>query len=142
MCGMNKYLAGRALSLALLFLTTSMSKAMETSDFDTLSDANKVNYMAFLVEGTSDSFKAQGKADDAKKLIDLFTTLAADQKGSIGAEAFFAQVNSARDYNKRHPNNTIEMEQIFLMVLNKFNLDTDLGALETLSSNFKPSVPK
>lgn len=127
--------------MVLILLFPSVAQAMETADFYTLSDANKKNYLILMIEGTRDNLTAQGKVDDAKKVVDLFTTEAPDKKGSIGAEGFFGEANSARAFNKKHPDNLIEMEQVFLFTINKFKLDTDLGDLEKLSATFKPSPP-
>jgi hypothetical protein len=97
MNGFNKFLAKSFLSGAMLF--TGVAQAMQIPQFDKIADSDQNEYVADLVQGAEKLLVADGKADQAQKVSQLFTTNLGTDKVSVGMVEFLSNLDRFRVFD-------------------------------------------
>ncbi len=136
-----------AASVALLW--TSTAQAMEIQQFDKMSQDDRAEYISELISGAEKALTAEGKADQAEKIENLFTTNAPDGNTSIGMSQFMLDLAKARlaDAQRalKDPNaHRLEVEDAMLVTLKKnyIPLSQDfIRNFRALNRNFQPKHP-
>ena len=136
----NKVLAATFLSAAMLF--SGAAQAMTIQQFDKMANDDQAEYVSELVSGAEKVLTDEGKADQAKKVENLFTTNAPDGNTSIGMSQFMItlalmRLNDAKNAVD-HPNDPrLEVEDTMFLMLQKNRVELP-DSFFTVNKNFKP----
>ena len=133
-----------SLIVAALFLTRS-AEAMEIHNFDQMASADQGEYVAELVQGAQKVLIADGKADLADKVHQLFTKKIGNDQISAGMAEFMINLARARvaDANNlvKNPNTRrIEVEDAMAVTLKKNDIILPQSFF-TVNNGFKPQNP-
>ncbi len=122
---------------------------MEIQQFDKMAQDDRAEYVSELISGAEQVLTAEGKADQAEKIANLFTTNAPDGNTSIGMSQFMLDLAKARlaDAQRalKDPNaHRLEVEDAMLVTLKKnyIPLSQDfIRNFRALNRNFQPKHP-
>ncbi len=133
-----------AVSVALLL--TSAAQAMEIQQFDKMAQDDRAEYVSELISGAEKVLTAEGKADQAGKIENLFTTNPSDSHASIGMNDFMITLAKARlaDAQRalKDPNaKRVQVEDAMAVMLKNLHGIVLPRNFFTVNSGFQPKFP-
>ena len=146
---MNLFRFLPAMVIAAVMPLSGTGQAMEIQQFDKMANDDQAEYAALLSQGAQKVLTAEGKADQAANVENLFTTNAPDGNTSIGMSQFMLDLAKARlaDAQRalKDPSaHRLEVEDAMLVTLKKNNIPLSQGFIRgfrTINSNFRPKYP-
>jgi hypothetical protein len=115
------------------------ANAMQVSQWDSLSDIQKKDFLIVLIGGTIDNLKTNGHADQVPVLMDLFFNK--DPAIATGTQEFLNNIGFIRQKNTTLSGNKLEIEDAFYFALNYHKIDVPLQDILTIGKTFKVPSP-
>ena len=142
---MNPGPAASALFLSAAIGFTSAAQAMELPQFDKMAQNDQAEYISELVSGAEKILTNEGKADQARKVENLFTTNAPDGTTSIGMSQFMLDLAKARlaDAQRalKDPHaQRLEVEDVMAVTLQRNGIEMP-DSFFSVNSGFTPKSP-
>jgi hypothetical protein len=145
---MNQLTLSAEVLSASLFAATA-AQAMEIQQFDKMAVPDQGDYVGLLIGGAEQVLNADGRADLAEKVVQLFTTTMPGDAITLGNVEFQKNLARARlaDAERAAQNpytHRLEVEDAMLVTLQKNNISLSeafIGAFRAINSNFRPKLP-
>lgn len=139
MRGINKYLAGSVLSLAMFF--SPAVNAMQIPQYDQMDYRDQGHYVTLLVKGVYENLIAQGETEQANKLLTFFQD-GSDKGGPAQFSKNLEMAKALNQQNAANPSNqkpVYEVEHAMALTLKNQGIVVPVPTLLAINKDFHPA---